>query len=127
MEILELVFDRGTPKYPEFVFGEAVAGGHLHIVKWLYEEKRIADVGVGFIDAARMGHLEMLKYFSDKRPYTVADYTAIDGAATAGRLDVVQWLHFHTQTKCTKQAMDAAAERAPACNRMAPQKPHGRM
>ena len=109
MDILQLLFDRSLPRDPVFVFESAILGGHLHIVKWLHEEKGITNAVAGYIDAARRDQLDMLKYLFEKEVIATPYLFPISAAAEAGFLEVVQWLHLHTKTECTERAMDAAA------------------
>uniref|UniRef100_A0AAV1TQT2 Ankyrin n=1 Tax=Peronospora matthiolae TaxID=2874970 RepID=A0AAV1TQT2_9STRA len=109
LDMLQLLFDRSLPQDPVFVLESAILGGHLHIVKWLHEEKGITNAVAGYIDAARKGQLDMLRYLFEKGVIATPYLFPINAAAEAGRLEVVQWLHSHTTTKCTERAMDAAA------------------
>uniref|UniRef100_A0AAV1TI90 Ankyrin repeat-containing domain n=1 Tax=Peronospora matthiolae TaxID=2874970 RepID=A0AAV1TI90_9STRA len=109
IDTLELLSDHGFPGDPMVILDNAISGGHLHIVKWLHEKKGASNVGNGYIEAARNGHLEILKYLHEKQFDVCSSVSAIDTAAAAGCLEVVQWLHSNTPTKCTNQAMDGAA------------------
>ncbi|CAI5741486.1 unnamed protein product [Hyaloperonospora brassicae] len=109
MDMLELLFDRGSPRDPVFILESAVSGGHLRVVKWLHEEKGVSNVGNGYVEAARIGNLAILQFLHEKKVDASPAMSAIDAAAAAGCLEVLQWLHSHTQTKCTIQAMDGAA------------------
>uniref|UniRef100_A0AAV1TI25 Ankyrin repeat-containing domain n=1 Tax=Peronospora matthiolae TaxID=2874970 RepID=A0AAV1TI25_9STRA len=110
IDTLELLSEHGFPGDPMVILDNAISGGHLHIVKWLYEEKGVTDVGVGFINAARMGHLEILKYLSDERPHS---WLIVLLLTLLLPLDILKWCSDFDFT-CTKQAMDAAARgRAP--------------
>ena len=81
----------------------------MHAVKWLHEEKGITDVVAGYVSAARRGQLDMLQYLFENKVVATPYLFPIDAAAAAGHLEVVQWLHRHTETKCTEQAMVDAA------------------
>ncbi|CAI5724419.1 unnamed protein product [Hyaloperonospora brassicae] len=109
IDMLQLLFDRGLPRKPVFVLESAILGGHLHAVKWLHEEKGITNVVAGYVRAARRGQLDMLTYLFENKVIATPYLFPIDAAAAAGHLEVVQWLHRHTETKCTELAMAEAA------------------
>ena len=49
LDILELLFDRSLPRDPVFVLESAILGDHLHVVKWLHEEKGITNAVGGYM------------------------------------------------------------------------------
>jgi hypothetical protein len=89
-------------------FDAAVAGGHFHVVEWLY-----ANCSEGYSSgaaewAAANGDLPMLRWlhthYTDR--FTAA---VMDTAAAEGHLAIVRWLHEHRSEGCTSLAMDQAA------------------
>ncbi|KAF1792924.1 TauD/TfdA-like domain [Phytophthora cactorum] len=40
---------------------------HVHIIKWLHEEKGVTDAGFGYVEAAKNGQLDVLKYLYEKK------------------------------------------------------------
>ncbi|DBA02785.1 TPA: LOW QUALITY PROTEIN: hypothetical protein N0F65_010713 [Lagenidium giganteum] len=112
------LLDQGKKLCSGYCVYRAAANGHLEIVK--FAMARLAD-----------GHLEVLQYLhqhyaklsrdgfsSRERPFGMVKYLhehqhcstdAMDGAATHGHLDVVEFLHEHRTEGCTIDAMDGAA------------------
>ena len=94
---------------PENAMFLAAMQGHLHIVKWLHENRK-EDCTVKAIDwAAKNGHLEVVKWLHHNRREGCTE-DAMDWAAEYGHLEVVQWLHENRTEGCTEYAMDLAAE-----------------
>ena len=69
---------------------EAIVGGKLEIVKFLLGKGQYPD-GYALVDAAKNGHLEVLRHLMDKENAGIADY-AVDRAAEQGHFDVVKYL-----------------------------------
>lgn len=114
--VLQWLHDRGHDVHcsDAFVIRGAAAGGHRHIIEWVYANYR-STPGLGVspsricVDgAATNNHLALLKWLHSKHYHLSS--TAMDEAAANGHLQIVKWL----QTNCpdigaSKAAMDAAA------------------
>lgn len=82
---------------------EAARNGHLEVVRFLIDNRIEAEAGSGVRSAASAGHLEILKYLRARgAPMELKGVLA--GAAQEGRLDVVRWLleDAHAQEKPPK-------------------------
>lgn len=93
------------------VLRAAAEGGHLDIVKWLYENG--TEIQPGFANnatntAATNGFLDVVKWLQENTSERTTTL-AIDGAAANGHLDVIQWLHESHDAGCTSFSMDQAA------------------
>eukprot|EP01084_Bolivina_argentea_P298700 514779_1 len=68
----------------------ASAQGHAHVVRWLLENRPEGCSHKAFDAAALHGYRNVLDVLLEHRaPFSVASY---EGAASAGHIDVVQWL-----------------------------------
>lgn len=59
-------------------------------------------------NAARSGHLEMVKWLHENRSEGCST-RAMDGAASSGHLEVVEWLHQNRTEGGSRAAIDRAA------------------
>ncbi|KAH9111082.1 hypothetical protein LEN26_013550 [Aphanomyces euteiches] len=73
---------------------ETAAGrGHLDLVRYLYENGLGRSTTAAMSQAARNGHLEVVKFLSLHRPEGCNIESAMAEAARSGHLDVVQFLN----------------------------------
>ncbi|KAL7746687.1 hypothetical protein RI367_007966 [Sorochytrium milnesiophthora] len=87
---------------------EACRSGNLRMVQWVYQHLPTTVRPVDAIDETAKGGfeyiLEWLHHNTDLRCTT----SAMDMAASIGRLDIVRFLHEHRQEGCTEYAMTNA-------------------
>jgi hypothetical protein len=69
---------------------EAIAQGKIEIVKYLFLKGEYPE-GYALVDAAKNGHLEVLRYLMDKENVKIADHS-VDKAAEKGQFEVVKYL-----------------------------------
>ncbi|KAG2960061.1 hypothetical protein PC118_g22708 [Phytophthora cactorum] len=112
LDMVKALFDRGLVEDPVIFLDSAASRGHVHIIKWLHEEKGVTDAGFGYVEAAKNGRLDVLKYLYEKKLVNsdLEEYL-LDAAARGGSLRTVQWLHVNTQVRCSDCAMDEATSR----------------
>ncbi|KAJ0398731.1 hypothetical protein ATCC90586_008658 [Pythium insidiosum] len=84
--------------------------GHLHVVRWIRENRPDIASERTILDCAASHGLELVRYLTD-HAMGGATTVALDKAAEAGALDVVRYLHEHRDEGCTTAAMDRAAGR----------------
>ena len=87
----------------------AARQGHLEIVKWLHENRSEGCTTWAIDMAAYNGHLEVVKWLHENRTEGCTT-DAMDHAAWMGHLEVVKFLHENRTEGCTDFAMDNAAE-----------------
>ncbi|KAK1930049.1 putative ankyrin repeat protein [Phytophthora citrophthora] len=101
---------------------EAIRNGHLSVITWLlarYSYSPTSSSRCVIEEAAKHGHLEILKFFHRLRsstevgavigPWWRQSVNAMNVAAKNGHLDVVQWLHATYPDTDSSKAMDHAA------------------
>lgn len=72
------------------VVRRAAAGGHVHVLAWLYD-RGYRGRWCSIVAAARGGHIEVLEWFAGKgHIFDKANYTA--AAADGGQLGALKWL-----------------------------------
>ncbi|RHY16637.1 hypothetical protein DYB25_001009 [Aphanomyces astaci] len=107
MDVIKCLFQHRPSAFTSGAFQSAIEGGHLELVKWLYY-----DLGITHRDAmegaATYGHFNVLKWLHELNSFTATTYV-MDEAASYGHLQIVQWLHSHRHEGCTSAAMDGAA------------------
>lgn len=97
LDILKYIHENGMLNTRSLSFGvEAVKGGNLETVKWLYKIGCPLCVD-GYTYAAKHGHLEILKWLyqnNQNKQNKCAWYTTYicESAAEGGHLDVLKWL-----------------------------------
>ncbi|OWZ04452.1 hypothetical protein PHMEG_00023641 [Phytophthora megakarya] len=104
----EMILKKTVPTCTLASIQFAAAGGHLDVLKWLYDKYWI-EPSVDIMDAAATsGNLEMIKWLHE---HAAAKFStaAMDGAAKEGHLHIVQWLHENISEGCTVKAVDDAA------------------
>ncbi|KAL2914108.1 hypothetical protein HK105_206366 [Polyrhizophydium stewartii] len=85
--------------------------GSVSMLQNLFDERKFVWLHYSHAEeAAKFGHLEMLKWLAGRMP--VSDWTTwvMDEAAGSGNLDCVKFLHAYRTEGCTTEAMDRAAE-----------------
>ncbi|KAL7749457.1 hypothetical protein RI367_005011 [Sorochytrium milnesiophthora] len=97
--------------YTSSMLDAAAARGSLALVKWIAERLSVTDEAPmhALDQAAKVGHLHIVRFLTETMPNIPATTRAMDDAAAGGHLDVVQYLHEHRTEGCTTKAMDAAA------------------
>ena len=115
---------------------EAAECGHLHIVKWLHENRTEGCTTKAMDEAASHGFNDIVKFLHENRREGCTEeamdhacyrgdldlliylhqagyncsYMAMDYAAAVGRLDIIQWLFANRDEGCSTKAMKYAAE-----------------
>lgn len=87
----------------------AAHNNHLHIIKWLHENRSEGCNHFAMNSAAANGHLDVVKWLHQNRNEGCT-VNAMDYAAKEGQLHVIKWLHKHRSEGCTQNAMDYAAK-----------------
>ncbi|GLE04929.1 hypothetical protein PINS_up013910 [Pythium insidiosum] len=90
----------------------AAALGALHVLQWIDAHEELTyDLTEVAVDAAACnGHLEVVKYLTERHAKLSGTTVAMDLAARNGHFEVVQYLDVHRQEGCTHRAMDLAAK-----------------
>ena len=90
-EVLQIFLDKGHPPDND-AFEEAIAGGHLSLVQWMYSiNPNISRLVIDVCDLAiRFGHFDILKWLHQHN-YTWSDL-GLPWSATGGHLEMVKWL-----------------------------------
>jgi len=78
--------------------------GHLEIVKWLHINRTEGCTYLAMDEAACYGHLEVVKWLHYNR-LEGCSKRAMDIAAVGGKLEVVKWLHYNRSEGCTTDAI----------------------
>jgi len=110
LEMVRLLRANSIEGCSDRVLAAAADGGHLDLVKWLYDH----GVGIvpGFADAIHFaainGHLDVVKWLQENTSER-AITCVINSAASNGHLDVIQWLHENEEEYCVSPALDRAA------------------
>ncbi len=96
-----LTFTRAAMNY-------AAMNGHLHMVKFLHENREEGCSTWAMDWAAMNGHLEVIKWLHENREEGCTTL-AMNWAASNGHLHVVEWLHENREEGCTRWAVEWAA------------------
>ena len=109
---------------PENAMDLAAKHGHVHIVRWLHENRKEGCTRYAMDMAAKFGHLEVVKWLHANRNEGCTQY-GMDQAAENGHLEVIKWLHEKRTESCSYYAMSGGRRgRAPG-RPVAVQKPDG--
>ncbi|OWY96255.1 hypothetical protein PHMEG_00033528 [Phytophthora megakarya] len=92
LEIVELLDKLGIRKVLGDAIKKAVEGGHLNVVKWLYNHVKNPPLVRLICAAVGVGH-----------------YAACDHAVDNGHLDVVQWLYENHYQRSSQRSKNRAA------------------
>jgi hypothetical protein len=90
------------------VITEGALSGNLRVVQ-LLNKPHVVSSSLAMDQAAGAGYLEIIQYLYTHR-WNGCTTLAMDLASRGGHLDVVQWLHFNTKEGCSVDALDSAAE-----------------
>ncbi len=88
--MLKWAVQKGYPLNEVDTFCAAAVGGHLHVLKWLHQQKYQFDERVSWT-AATMGHLKVLMWLHQNACLYTIDTCWM--AAKGGHLKVLKWLH----------------------------------
>ncbi|KAJ3108773.1 hypothetical protein HDU97_000173 [Phlyctochytrium planicorne] len=88
------------------IMDKALLSGNTEIVQLLLDHGISGDIHLDSIDVL---DLKVIKLLHDRQRLVWGSARAMDKAAKAGLLDVVQFLHAHYKEGCTFSAMDMAA------------------
>jgi hypothetical protein len=97
LEMLKYCFSNGCPCCKEESCFQAVHGGHLDCVRFLFDKvKRSRETEEkAAMQAAYVGHVEILKYFVEERKISEdaeAKITCVSSAAKYGQIDCLKYL-----------------------------------
>lgn len=138
---MEFLSERFNLAYPNACLTEAICGQHGELAQWLHARFGLRRCSVpDLVNAARSGNVELIRWVLLNLEVVNQNQLlyVIDGAASAGHLDVIQllhdsfgeekwstdamimaaenghldvviWLHEHRTEGCTSYAMDGAA------------------
>lgn len=81
------------------------------VLEFLHEHRSEGATVAAINGAATNGHLEVVQWLTTNVPALAATTAAMDGAACAGHLDVVMFLHETRLEGCTTDAIDWAARK----------------
>ncbi|KAL7750858.1 hypothetical protein RI367_003817 [Sorochytrium milnesiophthora] len=102
---------------PFLLVQEAAGCGCIDLLPWLrahFERseygRTLAEARTLTHDAARNGHFDTLRWFRAEWPDAQSFGRAMDAAAGAGQLQILQWLQQDPQHTCSAAAMDRAAQ-----------------
>jgi hypothetical protein len=106
----QICVEMGETEQWQTVFDYACFGGHLPVVKWVYDwhKENIQFDDDAMDNVAFYGMLDIVKWLH-AQPESRCSSRAMDVAALRGHLPVVQWLHENRTEGCTEGAMDYAA------------------
>ncbi|TMW69293.1 hypothetical protein Poli38472_001449 [Pythium oligandrum] len=107
--LMYLLGERREPWTPAFL--EIVASaGSLELVKFIHKTRGLGELGASVMhQAAEHGHVDIVR-FLHKHTNVECTTDAMDLAAANGHLEVVEFLHHHRSEGCTTRAMDEAAK-----------------
>jgi hypothetical protein len=99
----------------EWTCGNAAKNGHLEVLKYLREEAKAPWGSETANWAAERGHLHILEYLVERK-YNQFDEYACTGAAMSGHLDCLKYLHETAKAPWDKEAVRYAHEnKHPEC------------
>lgn len=108
LDILIWLYDNVKLKFPSEMIYHAAAAGHLDVVKWVSQFYRLKSSGGQEIIECTWQSYKLDTFDIGRARYYFG--VAMDYAAAAGHLHIVQWLHYNRPEGCTVRAMtDAAA------------------
>lgn len=88
----------------------AVVSDNLVMMKWLRSHQLAGDTTVWLNGAASAGHLDIVKWIHKHIPEVAVIKEAMDGAAENGHLEMVQWLQENRKEDCAERwTIDDAA------------------
>ncbi|EGZ14593.1 hypothetical protein PHYSODRAFT_506313 [Phytophthora sojae] len=102
-----------------FVEHHAAANGHLEVLQWLDQLRRIDGTGGLLTVAANKRHIHIVRWVIERdfrnshNANNLACCTtgAMDAPAANGHFRVVEWLHEHNAVGCTEDALIGAARK----------------
>jgi hypothetical protein len=97
LEMLKYCFSNGCPCCKEESCFQAVHGGHLDCVRFLFDKVKPSreTEEKAAMQAAYVGHVEILKYFVEERKISEdaeAKITCVSSAAKYGQIDCLKYL-----------------------------------
>ncbi|OWY97630.1 hypothetical protein PHMEG_00031794 [Phytophthora megakarya] len=115
LDMVKIMFEHGSVEHKEALF-KAASHGHLHIVKWLHEEKGVSLDGewleTTMSDSYVKIPMDVIKYFHQSTANFVPR-CAMDAAVESGRVEFAEWVWVNSNARipCSQQAIDLAARR----------------
>ena len=93
LEIVILLHHNGV-KFSDRMFVTTVRNGHLHVVKWLYQNisKHWHDANSAIDIAISNGHFKMVKWLMEHM-HRCPSIDVMNAAALSGYHDIIQWLN----------------------------------
>ena len=109
---LEIVKWFNSINCKSYSLDNAAKNGHIHVMKWLFDEIKIEPTDRTMFIAADNGHFEIVKWLNEYlENYISSEYKqkAMEYAAKNGHLNIVKWL-YEKQTKPTFNAILLSAK-----------------
>lgn len=94
-------------------YGYGGVYGHLHIIRWLHENRNEGCTARAIDEATSHGHLEIVQWLLANRTEGCSDY-AQAGAYYSGHLSIFQWLHNHQAERCAPQIFTTVYDYTPS-------------
>jgi hypothetical protein len=94
LSIIQLFLKDKTSKRTctKYAMDNAAHGGHLHIIKWLHNNRTEGCTNHAMDTAAQHNYMNIVKWLHENRTEGCSDY-AMDYAAQYGHHDMLRWLH----------------------------------
>ncbi|KAI8851629.1 ankyrin repeat-containing domain protein [Chytridium lagenaria] len=120
LEVVQFLFKNRHEGCTAVAILEAVDGGKLDVVKYLYENHQdsfpLETMNSAFTSACLGGHLDIVKYLHGLDIILNVGPAALDMAARNGHLHVVKFLHTNRADGATTQALYMAIQMASSMN-----------
>jgi hypothetical protein len=96
-------------KFDKNHYNKATNYGHLHIIKWLHENRKEGCTAFAMNDAAENGYLHIVQWLHENRNEGCTEW-AMNDAAKNGHLNIVHYLHENRTEGCTEWAVHYACQ-----------------
>lgn len=90
----------------DIVIDKSCYYNNLELIEWCYTKKLIEFQPMHMNNAAKYGHLDIIKYYHENNHICTED--AMDFAAEYGHLKIVKYLYENRKEGCTRNAMNHA-------------------
>eukprot|EP01132_Coremiostelium_polycephalum_P001485 gene1485-1873_t len=109
LHIIDFLFKNRKERCTNYALESASGSGHLAVVKYLCQNKLYLSIGSYAVDiGCQNGHFEVVKYLLEN---TSASFTSrgFDGACKGGHINIVRYLLNRNGVVCSNLAMDGAS------------------
>ena len=93
LELLKWAREQGCPVNQHVCIHKAIECGHLDVLRWLHHNQKFTIPKDACLIAASRGHLDMLKWLHEYQHYCRLDERSCTMAASRGHLRVLKWLN----------------------------------